>query len=201
MSHYFTNDNNLKSEKIVIEDKFNNKEYKFISDNGVFSKDELDYGSKALLNVLIKEDLKGSLLDLGCGYGFIGIVLKKEFDKLAIDMVDVNLRALELSKHNCNINNVDNNIFESDGFKNTKKKYNVIVTNPPIRAGKETIYEFFEEGYKNLEENGLLYVVMRKNHGAKSSIDKLNDIFGNCCLLKKDKGFYIFKSCKHLTKK
>ena len=197
MSHYFKNDDNLKSNKIIIKSIVNDIRYEFVSDNGIFSKDEIDYGSRSLLNVLVKENLKGRILDLGCGYGLIGIVLKKEFDDINVDMVDVNLRAIELSKVNCELNKTNNNVFESDGFNNIVNKYNAIITNPPIRAGKEVIYDFFEKSFDYIATNGILYVVMRKSHGAKSAMQKLTELFGNCDLIKKDKGFYIFKSTKY----
>ena len=196
MSHYFINDDSIKSKKRIIKTTINNKDYEFVSDNGVFSKDEIDYGSKALLNVLLKEDLKGDLLDLGCGYGLIGVVLKNEFPELNIDMIDINLRAIELSKQNCDINKVSNYVFESNGFEKINKGYNVIITNPPIRAGKEVVYSFFENSFDTIKKNGTLYVVMRKSHGAKSAMEKLNSLFNNCELIKKDKGFYIFKANK-----
>ena len=199
MSHYFINDDSVKSKKRIIKTIINGKEYEFISDNGVFSKDEIDYGSKALLNVLLKEELKGDLLDLGCGYGLIGIVLKNEYPELNIDMIDINLKAIELSKQNCKKNKTSNNVFESSGFENINKEYNLIITNPPIRAGKEVIYSFFENSFNTIKENGTLYVVMRKSHGAKSAMEKLSFLFGYCELLKKDKGYYIFRAIKHLT--
>ena len=198
MSHYFTNDQELKHRDINLEYTFNNELFKFKSDSGVFSKNELDYGSISLLKVLVKEPIEGKVLDLGCGYGTIGIILKKFNNDLSIDMVDINERAIILAKKKCIINNTNNEVILSDGLNGISRRYNCIITNPPIRAGKQVIYKMMDDSYNNLDKNGSMYVVVRKSQGAKSFMEKLHKLFGNCELLKKDKGFYIIKSIKDI---
>ena len=190
MNHYFTNDNNLKSNKKLININFENQNISLYTDNGVFSKEHFDYGSKLLIKNFIKETKKGRVLDLGCGYGVIGIILSNN-KELFIDMVDVNLRAIELSKENLKLNNVENaECFESNIYSNIIEKYDYIITNPPIRAGKETIRKFLFEADEHLQENGEVWFVMRKDHGVKSMIKELEKNY-LVKIIDKDKGFYI----------
>lgn len=197
MSHYFENDKDLKSKKMEFKYTFNNKEYIMKSDFGVFSKDELDEGTAIFLNALKEEPINGKVLDLGCGIGCLGITLASVFPKSKIEGVDVNERALSLCNENILLNKINNyKVYKSDICSNVKGLFNIVVTNPPIRAGKEVVFSFFSQAYNCLDLNGILYVVNRKSHGAKSSEKKLIELFGNCEILEKKKGFYILKSIK-----
>lgn len=190
MNHYFMNNDNLKSNKKIINIQFNNKNISLYTDNGVFSKEHFDYGSRLLINNFIKDNKEGRILDLGCGYGIIGIILSlnKEF---YIDMVDINKRAVELTKENLKLNNITNaNCFESNIYSNVTEKYNYIITNPPIRAGKEIIRKFLFGATDYLEESGELWFVMRKDHGVKSMIKELEKVYF-VKIIDKEKGFYI----------
>ena len=137
-------------------------------------------------------------MDVGCGYGTIGITLKKCFPESEIDMVEINPRAKELAELNAKKNNCNVRIFESDIYSNVSDvDYTDIVTNPPIRAGKKVIYKIFEEAYDHLVVGGNLWIVIRKNHGAQSAKKFIEGIFGNCEIIRKDKGYYILKSQKN----
>ena len=195
MSQYFDNDKSIKSEKRKIKLYFKNREYNLISDNGVFSKDRFDYGTRVLLESIDIDNLSGDVLDLGCGIGVVGIILGTINNNLNIDMVDVNERAISLTKDNLVLNKLDNNVFISDVYSDIDKKYDFIITNPPIRAGKEVIRKFLLGSYDYLKDNGNLYFVMRKDHGVKSMIKELESIF-DVEVMNKDKGFYIIKCCK-----
>lgn len=193
MSHYFTNDNirsNLKIHNIVVK----NKTFKFYTDNGVFSKRKLDYGTRLLIESILDENLSGNLLDVGCGYGVIGIILSSFFSDLNINMIDVNRRCLHLVEMNMKLNNVYGNAFYSNVYDNISNKYDIIVTNPPIRAGKKVVYNILLGAKDYLNKNGCLYFVINKNQGAKSTISELNKI-ASIDILKKDKGFFVIK-CK-----
>jgi len=196
MAHYFTDNSDLEKNEKSFPLFFEDKTYTFITYSGVFSKNKVDYGSYAFLKVLVNQDLGKRILDLGCGYGPIGIVLKSYFKDSVVDMVDINPRAVELTKLNSQENKVEVNSFVSDLYSNITSRYDSIVTNPPIRTGKENIYKIFTEAYDYLEENGNLFVVIRKQQGAKTTIVKLKEIFGNCTILNKNKGYYILKSQK-----
>lgn len=188
MSQYFENDKRVKSKKETRRVIINNKEFSFITDNGVFSKKGLDYGTRALLSC-IPEDITGSVLDIGCGYGPIGIYISKTYNVIP-DMVDVNERSTHLAIENSKLNKVSTNIFISDAFKNINKKYDYIITNPPIRVGKEKLYEILFGSVEHLNKNGKLYFVINKDQGAKTVLRDLNEKY-KAEVVKKDKGFYI----------
>lgn len=192
MSHYFINDNNLKHNKKIININYNNKEIKLYTDNGVFSKEHFDYGSKLLVNNFLKEEKSGRVLDLGCGYGIIGIILSQN-KNLYIDMVDINNNAVNLTKENLKLNNIENaTSFVSNIYSEITNKYDYIITNPPIRAGKETIRTFLFEAQNHINENGEIWFVMRKDYGVKSMMKELEKDY-KIEVVDKDKGFYIVK--------
>ena len=197
MSQYFDNDNNIKHNKRIIEFYFNDKKYNLYSDNGVFSKDKFDYGTRLLLDSIDIEKISGNVLDLGCGLGVVGIILGTINKNINIDMIDINDRALSLVRDNLTLNKVKANVFSSDVYSNVNKKYDYIITNPPIRAGKEVVRKFLLGGYDYLNDNGILYFVMRKDHGVKSMIKELENKY-NVTIINKDKGFYILSLTKHL---
>lgn len=197
MNHYFTDNRQLAQNRKEISFRFSCFTYTFITDNGVFSKNNVDYGSMVMLNALEKETLGEKILDVGCGYGVFGITLKKIYPNSHFTMVDVNPRAVELARENAQKNQVDVEVLESYIYENVKDcDYTDIITNPPIRAGKEVIYHIFEEAYDHLTDNGRLWVVIRKQQGALSAQKKIAEIFGNCEIIKKDKGYFILKSQK-----
>ncbi|MDY5676687.1 MAG: methyltransferase [Eubacteriales bacterium] len=197
MSQYFDNDKNIKSERKLINFSFNDKNFSLYTDNGVFSKDKLDYGTRILLENIDINNLKGRVLDLGCGIGVVGIILGTLNKNISIDMVDINERAIILTKDNVKFNNINNNVFVSNVYSNINGKYNFIITNPPIRAGKEVVRKFLLGGYDYLTDDGILYFVMRKDHGVKSMIKELENIY-EVDIVNKEKGFYIVSLTKHL---
>ena len=191
MGQYFDNQKlpskMVKTNTFILENKFI-----FYTDNGVFSKDGLDFGSRLLLETIPLEEVGGKVLDMGCGYGVFGIVLNKLLS-CHVDMVDVNLRALHLCEINIKENHCkDISIFESNTYQNINSKYSCIVTNPPIRAGKKVVYDIVMNANDYLENNGVLFLVIRKEQGAKSLIVDLKKIYTVDVLAKK-KGFYIIK--------
>lgn len=191
MGHYFTNEklpSNIKRTECFI---LNNK-FTFLTDNGVFSKDGLDFGSRLLLESIPLGEVGGKILDMGCGYGVFGIVLSK-VTKASVDMVDVNLRAIHLTEMNIKENHVSNvRVFESNCYDNISCKYTSIVTNPPIRAGKKIVYDIVMNACNYLENNGKLFIVIRKEQGAKSLIVDLQKIY-NVEVIAKKKGFFVIK--------
>lgn len=190
MAHYFTNEE-TKSEIKEINILFQDKKYKMFTDNGVFSKKGLDYGTRALLEKIPYNELKGDILDFGCGYGPIGIIISS-ITNLEVDMIDVNFRSMKLAKRNALANNVKVNIFESNIYENITKKYDYIITNPPIRVGKEILYKILFGAKEHLKPSGELYFVINKDQGAKSVARDLEKDF-QVTILDKNKGFYIIK--------
>lgn len=194
MAHYFTNDE-VRSEPEVFTYMYKNHNYTFHSDAGVFSKHFIDYGTRVLLNTIDVKDAK-KVLDVGCGYGPIGLLLKGSHDNLSVDMVDVNLRALDLAKGNAKENNIDVDIYESDVYQQVTGTYDLIVSNPPVRAGKKVVNEILKGSHDHLNNNGRLAVVIQKKQGAPSAKKLMTEVFGNCEILKRDKGYYILQSVK-----
>ncbi len=193
MSHYFENDQNLPSKLKKTTTTLFDQNFIFYTDNGVFAKHGLDYGSKLLLESLPYEDLKGPILDVGCGYGVLGIIINKKTN-LNVDMIDINKRALHLSKRNVKENKCSNiNIFESNCYENITKKYKTIITNPPIRAGKKIVYDILLNARSHLEPDGVMYLVIRKEQGAKSTIFDLKKYY-DVSIVNKSKGFYIISA-------
>ena len=193
LQHYFTNDETLKSEIRIIKYVNGNFLLEFNSDNGVFSKSHLDYGSKLLIETIVKNDIKNKkVLDVGCGYGFIGISLAKILN-CDVTMSDVNKRAIHLCEMNIKKNQVNSKVIESNVYENIKDKYDVIVTNPPIRAGKQIVLEILTKAKEFLNKDGELWFVIRKDQGAKSIVKELENTY-KIENVAKSKGFYIFKS-------
>ncbi|MEE3343040.1 MAG: methyltransferase [Bacilli bacterium] len=191
MSQYFEENKELIDNKKIITINFKDKYYKLYTNNGVFSKDKLDYGTKLLLENITENDLTGNILDLGCGYGIIGIILATTYPNSLVDMCDITDRAISLSKENSrNLNLNNTNIFKSNIYENINKKYNYIITNPPIRAGKEIIRIFLFDAKEHLKNNGELWFVMRKDHGVKTMIKELEKVY-DIEIKDKSKGFYI----------
>ena len=194
MKHYFTDNTDLKSEQSQFIFRFHKYDL-FFSDNGFFSKSMIDYGSRVLLDNIEITNEK-TLLDVGCGYGTFGICLNKVYSHLNVDMVDVNDRALELAKLNAKNNNIHANIYKSFIYENVQGSYDVIVTNPPVRAGKEVVTTILQESIEHLNENGSLWVILQKKQGAPSAKKKMEEVFGNCEIVKRDKGYYLLHSVK-----
>ena len=170
---------------------------RFKTDRGVFSKNGIDYGSRVLLENYQPESAK-SLLDVGCGYGTLGLTLAKKFD-LDVTMVDVNSRALDLCRQNAIDNAVSNSKIElSNIYESVSEKYDAIISNPPIRAGKEVVHEILAGAFGHLNDGGHLTIVIQKKQGAPSAQKKMEEVFGNCQLVARDKGYFILRSYKNI---
>jgi 16S rRNA (guanine1207-N2)-methyltransferase len=195
ISHYFSKDNDLlASNRKTIRFVVHSHLYEMETDIGVFSKAGLDYGTRVLLeNISLEPGL--DVLDLGCGYGPIGIVAAKEFSSLVV-MADINLRAVELAEDNAKQNNVQLTVVQSDGFANITGFFDAILMNPPIRTGKKVIYALFENAREHLKPEGRLILVINKNQGAESALSFLRTIYGKAEVLGKKSGYCVISSQK-----
>ena len=190
MNQYFDNNEKLDSEINEFFVKVKDINMYLYTDNGVFNKKGLDFGTRVLLeNIDINN--KNSFLDVGCGCGPIGFFLLLS-GKENVDMVDVNNRAINLTKIGLNKNHIKANVFNSDIYSNVTGKYDMIITNPPIHAGKAKIYEIVRESINHLNKNGEIWLVIRKDQGAKSLISDNSDLL-NFEIIDKIKGFWIIK--------
>ncbi|WP_326910350.1 class I SAM-dependent methyltransferase [Sedimentibacter sp. MB31-C6] len=200
MEQYFTKNPTTKDDVYKFDWNIGKDKFYFYTSNSVFSKKGVDFGSMLLSETVIKENnsFDGKILDMGCGYGPIGIIVAKLLKNSNITMSDINERALKLAAMNAKENKVENRvkIINSSSFDSINEMYNIILTNPPIRAGKNVVFSFYEGAYEHLEQGGKLYVVIQKKQGALSSKDKIVTLFGNCDIAEKKSGYFIFKAEK-----
>jgi 16S rRNA (guanine1207-N2)-methyltransferase len=198
MNHYFSNNKNLKSGEIETEYIFKFTKFIFITDIGVFAKDGVDAATNILLENLPEIKKSSRVLDIGCGYGTVGVVLSRIYG-CELVMSDVNERALDLAERNLKLNGASAGIIKSDGFENIAGKFDYIILNPPIHAGKSIIYKIYGDAREYLTPGGAFYLVIRKKHGALSHKQKLEEIFGgeNLSVLYYKKGVFVFEAKKN----
>lgn len=195
--HYYSQQPEVRHNRRTIDTVLRGKKFQFTSDAGVFSKGDIDYGSRVLIETMVipKDAL---VLDVGCGYGPIGISAAYLAPQGHVTMVDINSRAVELARENALQNGIRNvTVMESDvlGALNDQK-FDVILTNPPIRAGKAVVHQIFEEAFKHLNEGGFLWIVIQKKQGAPSAVAKLESLFSLVEEVGKDRGYRIIKAQK-----
>ena len=198
MSHYFQDDPNLASNIKKISFEVRGITMELLTDNGVFSKSKVDEGSLAFLKVILPLDLGNNILDLGCGYGTIGLTLAIAKKEARVTLADINTRALAMCKRNADAYNLGQRvtILQSDIYEKIEGPYDSIVVNPPIRAGKKVTYAMYEGAKQYLIDGGSLFIVIRKAQGAESASKYIESLFGNITLLKRDKGYYIYQAVK-----
>ena len=188
--HYFTASPESSHRYAETAYVYRGESLRFLTDAGVFSRGEVDFGTNALLNAL-PENLSGRVLDLGCGWGAVGVSVGKKYPVCQIVMSDVNERALDLAGKNAAANGVRAETVLSDGLDRVNGPFDFILTNPPIRAGKQVIYRLFAESAGKLTENGALYIVIRKQQGAESAVRYLKTLFGAVDTVDRSGGFHV----------
>ena len=198
MPHYYTNDNVYTNNEYKFNYTFKGIEFSFLASDGVFSKRRVDFGTNVLINSL--EDLSNKkVLDLGCGVGVMGILIAKGFKGTSVTLSDVNEKALEFANKNIDLNNVKNaKTVVSSLFDNIDETFDVIVSNPPIRAGKQIVHGVIKEGFNHLNKGGFVYVVIQKKQGAESLKKVMEETFGNVQTVNKENGYMIYKSIKEM---
>ncbi len=190
---YYTREPSSPSRPAECAFDYKGRELRFVTDAGVFSRGELDQGTRLLLEAL--PPLSGEVLDLGCGWGAIGVSLAAANPGLAVTMADVNLRALDLARDNARRNGTACEALESDGFSALAgRRFDAVVTNPPIRAGKQVIYRMFSDARDHLKPSGALYLVIRKQQGAESCIRYLESIGYEVEKLDRSAGFWVLRA-------
>lgn len=199
MQHYYTNNPISNKNEKIIYGIIKGEKYKFLTDNGVFSKKFIDFGTKTLLESFYTERKKLEICDLGCGYGVVSVFLANNYEDFSFTMIDINKRCLELSKKNIELNKIKSKIeiIENNVLDQISKKFDIILTNPPIRAGKNVVFKIIEQSYHSLNEGGELWVVIQKKQGMNSVKKLLEKIFNSVIIVKKNKGYYVLKSLKN----
>lgn len=197
MSHYYKLDEQLHSHPFEITFKFKGSIFTFLSDSGVFSKSSVDFGTQFMLEH-IQLDKVTHILDMGCGYGVSGIVLSQVYQSSKLSMFDINPRAVALTKHNVERYHLKGaDISVSDGVPSHINHVDLAVLNPPIRAGKETVFRLYDQAYDVLVTNGSLFVVIQKKQGAPSTLKYLSSKFKIVNLIAKNKGYYLYQAIKY----
>ncbi|WP_424769145.1 class I SAM-dependent methyltransferase [Paenibacillus sp. sgz302251] len=196
-NHYYSQSPDVKHNRHIHEVSLRGFSFRLVTDAGVFSKSGVDYGSRVLIDALELEP-NAKVLDVGCGYGPIGLTAAKLVSQGQVTMIDINERAVELSKENAILNGISNvTVLQSDVYEAVNAmQFNAIITNPPIRAGKTIVHQIFEEGYHLLEKGGSMWVVIQKKQGAPSAKAKLESLFGEVIEVTKEKGYHIFRAIK-----
>jgi 16S rRNA (guanine1207-N2)-methyltransferase len=196
--HYYSRKPSTESNPVKWQSELKGNTFRFKTDSGVFSKKEVDFGSRLLIDTFELNKADGLVLDVGCGYGPIGISIARANPEVMVHMVDVNERAIMLAKENASENKVNNvKIYESDRLNGVEEDgFDAILTNPPIRAGKKIVHDIFEQSFQRLAEGGELWVVIQKKQGAPSAMEKMKELFGDVEVEAKSKGYFILKSVK-----
>lgn len=197
-NHYYSETPGTESKRETWEFELKGGKFKFTTDSGVFSKKEVDFGSRVLIDSFIAPEVPGDYIDVGCGYGPIGLSLAKAEPGRTVQMIDINERAVELAKRNAEQNKIDNvKVKKSYLFAEVEDDdFAAVITNPPIRAGKAVVHQIFEDAHKKLRSGGELWVVIQKKQGAPSAMDKIEELFGQVETAAKKKGYYILRAIK-----
>ena len=196
--HYYSSSPEASHDRRQITAELRNRKLVFISDAGVFSKQAIDFGSKVLIEAMEIQSAD-KVLDVGCGYGPIGLTAASMAIEGHVTMIDVNERALNLASENAKLNHIENvTVIQSDVYSAIPEepRFDVILTNPPIRAGKLVVHAVFEGAYSRLVLGGALWVVIQKKQGAPSAKEKLEEMFRFVEEVTKEKGYRIFKAVK-----
>jgi len=195
--HYFNNENLKPFDPFEIKVKARGLEFSIYSSSGIFSVKHIDKGTETLLKYLDLSSIdRGNVCDLGCGYGVVGIVIKKEKPKSHVFFIDSNKRAIKLTKMNLDKEKIKGIAIESNIFSKVKEDFDLIVTNPPYCAGRDTCFNFIAESFNKLNVNGSLQLVCRRKKGGDVLENKMKVIFGNVEILGQKSGFRIYKSIK-----
>ena len=190
--HYYTSNPTASHDERRVDVEIFGRKLVFTTDAGVFSRDGLDRGTEVLLKAL--PPLSGRVLDLGCGWGAVGVALGAKYPELEIVMTDVNRRATELARRNLKANGVRAEVLEGDGFDPVEGRFDAIITNPPIRAGKAVIYGLFSQARDFLNLGGALYIVIRKQQGAPSALKYLKEIYAEAEVIDRGSGFHVIRA-------
>ncbi|MDR7435132.1 MAG: class I SAM-dependent methyltransferase [Armatimonadota bacterium] len=196
--HYFTSHPVAPHHLVEIRTTLRGREFRFLTDRGVFSRGRVDRGTRLLIEAM-EIDPGDIVLDLGCGYGPIGLVAATLAPRGWAYLVDVNERAVDLARRNAILNGLKNvEVRLGDGFEPVQDLlFDVILTNPPIRTGKANLSRLFQEAFLHLRPGGRFYFVARTSQGAKTLASRVQEIFGNVEEVERGGGFRVYKAVHH----
>lgn len=170
--------------------------YKFKTPSGVYSFGNVDKATAILINRCFQVD--GKVLDIGCGYGAIGIILKKENPSIDLFMSDINKRAVEFAKINAKDSNIEADIRQGNLYEPWEGEvFDAIVSNPPIVAGKEVWMKLVTGAFDHLKVNGTLQLVAYHNKGGERIKKYMAEVFGNVQDIWKEGGIRVYISIRN----
>jgi 16S rRNA (guanine1207-N2)-methyltransferase len=192
MAHYYSENQESKFVLKKIKASLRGRDFEFFTAPGIFSGKKVDSATELLINNAVVQD-GWRILDLGCGYGPVGVSLRKLFD-IKVVMTDINKRAVQLSKMNLKLNKIEAEVFGGNLFENITGKFSTILLNPPMAAGRKLCFEMIEKSTGFLEDGGLLQIVARHNKGGKMLEEKMKEVFGNVKETARREGFRVYVS-------
>jgi 16S rRNA (guanine1207-N2)-methyltransferase len=194
--HYFSARPSAPSDPLAVGARLRGADFRFITDRGVFSREGVDYGSRLLAEAVVVAD-GARVLDLGCGYGPIGVAIAKTVPGACVWLTDVNERAAALAAQNARDNGVGGRTFVCCGDGTSALpldiRFDAVVMNPPVRAGKTTVFALYRQAHDRLSPQGALWVVIQKKQGAESSAEHLHTLFSHVDTVTKDKGYRVLR--------
>ena len=193
--HYFANNPHLAHDYRQVEIRLGDKTHIFTTDSGTFSRERWDEGSRLMVTAL--PPLTGMVADIGCGWGGIGLPAALLNPNAHFVLIDINERAVRMAQKNIvelNINNARAQC--GDGLNGINAAFDAVLLNPPIRAGKKTVFDLYAQAYQGLKPGAVLYIVIRKQQGAPSTKTHLEEMFADVQVMHKKNGYWIIAALK-----
>lgn len=196
--HYFAALPKSKAKFGIVRTRLRGEPFEFLTASSVFSKKRVDLGTRLLIDAMVLPET-GAVLDVGCGYGAVGIVAAASNSRLRVVMTDVNMRAVHLARQNVEINKVNNAEVRCGYLYEPVKDltFNCVLSNPPVSAGMETVKDIITEAPKVMAREATFQMVIRSKIGAKTLPSVFNETFGNCAVLARESGYRVLIAEKH----
>jgi 16S rRNA G1207 methylase RsmC len=195
--HYYTEEPKSTYRERTIKANIRGFDLTLKSASGIFASRDVDTASKLLIeNAELPE--KGKILDLGCGYGMIGVVAAKACPNCSVILTDINRRATALAAENLKQNYVKNaKVRQGDVYVAVKdEKFDLILLNPPMTAGREIVMRMIRGAPEHLNKNGSLQIVARKSKGGEFLFKEMDKLFSKTEVLAKSGGFWVYEGIK-----
>lgn len=196
--HYFAELPRSEAKLGMVHTRLRGEPFKFLTSSSVFSKKQVDLGTRLLVEAM-QLPQKGRILDVGCGYGAVGMVAAASNSRLHVVMTDVNIRAVQLARHNIKINNVRNAEVRHGCLYEPIRDltFNCVLSNPPVSAGMETVKALITQAPQVMVARATFQMVIRSKIGAKTLPSVFNEAFGNCVILERKSGYRVLLGKKN----
>lgn len=198
VNHYFAAHPKSKMKLGIIRTYLRGKSFEFLTSSGVFSKERVDLGTRLLIESMVLPE-EGYVLDVGCGYGAVGIAAATFNPDLRVVMVDTNERAVWLAKQNIEVNHVENAEVRRGYLYEPVKvsTFDCILSNPPVSAGMATVKAIITEAPKHMTSKALFQMVIRSKIGGKRLLMIFEEALGNVAVLARKSGYRVLVAEKY----